>query len=335
MYLAKTLLVTGGAGFIGSHFIEEMLTSESVNVINLDKLTYAANPIRLKQFTQYANYTFIEGDINDRQLVDQLLRYHQVDTVIHFAAESHVDRSIDNPQPFLETNVNGTYVLLEAARHYWLREKKLTAEQCRFHHVSTDEVYGSLALEAPSATEESVYQPNSPYAASKASSDHWVRAYHKTFGLPVTISHCTNNYGDYQHAEKLIPTIIRCALKKQAIPIYGQGQAIRDWLYVKDHISALQLILFQGRVGETYNIAGQNELNTQQMATQVCQLLDKESPWQQSYTTLLQSVTDREGHDLRYSLAINKIKQELDWEPKMDLRQGLQHTIDHYLRLHR
>jgi dTDP-glucose 4,6-dehydratase len=332
VYDPRSMLVTGGAGFIGSHFIHHVLANfPNTNIINLDKLTYAGSLDYLKNLPHPERHHFIRGDIADSQLVNHILQHHHVDTIVHFAAESHVDRSITSPLAFVETNVLGTFVLLEAARHHWLDIDKMKPTQCRFHHVSTDEVYGSLMLGDLPFNEKTAYSPRSPYAASKAGSDHLVMAYHHTYGLPITLSHCSNNYGPHQNDEKFIPTIIRSSLKKVRIPIYGNGKNRRDWLYVKDHANAIMKIIRDGKVGEIYDIGGENEWENIALARYICELLDKMVPNGPSYTTLLDFVTDRPGHDFRYAINSAKIKKELQWEPKGAFESCMRETVQYYL----
>lgn len=331
IYTPRNVLVTGGAGFIGANFIRYFLAQyPQAKVINLDLLTYAGSLDNLKDLPKNSAYDFIQGDICDAALIATILRKHQIDTIIHFAAESHVDRSIQGPAPFIQTNLVGTFNLLEAARQFWLQEKKWNAEQCRFHHISTDEVYGSLAKTDPAFTEETAYQPNSPYSASKAGSDHLVRAYFHTYCLPVTMSQCSNNYGPYQHPEKFIPTVIRSCLAWQPIPVYGDGSNIRDWLYVEDHCRGIAEILKRGRVGETYNIGGLNEIDNLTVAKQICSLLDELQPQNKSYSSLITFVTDRPGHDWRYAIDISKISRELGWKPQESFQSGLRKTVGFY-----
>ncbi len=320
----RSMLVTGGAGFIGSNFIRHVLAHEpDIHIINLDKLTYAGSLDNLKNLPHAERHHFVQGDICDVKIVKHILQHHHIDTIVHFAAESHVDRSISSPQSFVETNVLGTFTLLEAARHHQLR---------RFHHISTDEVYGSLQPEDPAFTETTAYQPRSPYSASKAGSDHLVHAYHYTYGLPVTISNCSNNYGPYQHAEKFIPTIIRSCLSSQPIPVYGEGKNIRDWLYVDDHCSAITAILKNGVVGETYNIGGNNEWENLELVKYICELIDKKYPQKQPCSALIKFVTDRKGHDFRYAINDMKIRQNLNWKPAETLETGILKTISFYAK---
>lgn len=311
------MLVTGGAGFIGSNFIRHVLAHEpNIDIINLDKLTYAGSLDNLQHLPDANRHHFIQGDICDATLVNHIMQHHHIDTVVHFAAESHVDRSIQDPTAFITTNVLGTFTLLEAARHHQIK---------RFHHISTDEVYGSLQLHDPAFTEQTAYQPRSPYSASKAGSDHMVQAYYHTYQLPITMSNCSNNYGPQQHPEKFIPTVIRNCLNRTAIPVYGQGKNIRDWLYVDDHCSAILAILNHGKVGETYNIGGNNEWENLALAELICELT--EAP-----KSLIQYVTDRPGHDFRYAINDEKARNELHWQPKISLKEGLRRTIAFYCK---
>ncbi len=330
----QTILVTGGAGFIGSNFIRYLLHRESaLQIINLDALTYAGSLDNLTSIATDPRYSFVKGNICDGQLVVNLLRQHKVTTVFHFAAESHVDRSIHNPSQFITTNVVGTQTLLDVCRQVWLEDQFLPLTQLRFHHVSTDEVYGSLQPDAPAFSESTPYAPNSPYAASKAASDHLVRAYHHTYGLPVTITNCSNNYGPYQFPEKLIPLMILNGLAGKPLPVYGDGQQIRDWLYVEDHCEALYLVLTQGRVGETYNIGGNNQPSNLEIVQQLCDLLDELVPTSVSrpHSKLLKFVEDRPGHDRRYAIDLTKTRTELGWQPRESLTTGLHKTVTWYL----
>jgi dTDP-glucose 4,6-dehydratase len=332
-YQPHSMLVTGGAGFIGSNFIRHVLTCDpAISVINLDKLTYAGSLDNLQHLPHPERHHFIQGDICDAALVRHILQHHHIDTIVHFAAESHVDRSITSPQSFVETNVLGTFTLLEAARHHWFEIENKPRELCRFHHISTDEVFGSLQPTDPAFTEETTYQPRSPYSASKAGSDHLVHAYHHTYGLPITLSNCSNNYGPYQHTEKFIPTIIRACLSSKPIPVYGKGNNIRDWLYVDDHCSAIMAILKQGKVGETYNIGGNSEWENLALVNYICELIDDEIPQQQRCASLISFVTDRAGHDFRYAINDTKIRSQLNWQPKETLATGLKKTIEFYMR---
>jgi dTDP-glucose 4,6-dehydratase len=327
-------LVTGGAGFIGSNFLHYIAEKRpDVSIANLDLLTYAGNLENLSGLSPSSSYHFIKGNICDRKLVDSIIREYEINTIVHFAAETHVDRSILGPMEFVETNVTGTATLLEAARSNWLEIKKYPSEKVRFHHISTDEVFGSLMPGEPAWTEKSAYAPNSPYAASKAASDHLVRAYGHTYGLPVTISNCSNNYGPYQFPEKLIPLVILNALSGQKIPVYGDGQQIRDWLYVEDHCAAIEKIISHGRPGETYNIGGANQPANLTIVETICDLLDELVP-DSSYkphASLIAYVTDRPGHDRRYAMDITKINRELGWSPRYSLESGLRKTVEWFL----
>ena len=330
----QTVLVTGGAGFIGSNFIHLLLHADlSVKVVNLDLLTYAGSLENLKDLPDPGRHVFIQGDICDRPLVDALLREYPIDTVVHFAAESHVDRSILGPGQFVQTNITGTFTLLEACRQAWLVEKIIPQREVRFHHVSTDEVFGSLRPNDPPFSEITPYAPNSPYSASKAASDHLARAYYHTYKLPVTISNCSNNYGPRQFPEKLIPLMILNALEGKPLPVYGDGHQIRDWLYVDDHCEAILRILQSGVPGETYNIGGDNQPFNIDIVKQICTMIDEKRP-DSSFTphaSLIQYVRDRPGHDRRYAMDIHKIERELGWKPRYSLGQGLQATTDWYL----
>ena len=331
--MLKNVLVTGGAGFIGSNFIRHLLQAEpGANIINLDALTYAGSIENLKDLSDPARHTFVKGDIGNRALVDELLRRHRIDTVVHFAAESHVDRSILGPGQFVQTNINGSFTLLEAARQYWLVEKSLGAERVHFHHISTDEVFGTLHPGEPAWTETVAYAPNSPYAASKASSDLLVRAYGHTYGLPYTITNCSNNYGPCQFPEKLIPLIILNALEGKPLPVYGDGKQIRDWLYVEDHCAAIHRVLTRGRIGETYNVGGNAQPVNIEIVRQICALLDAARPAAAPHDALIRYVTDRPGHDRRYAIDIGKIEKELGWQPRESLASGLRKTVEWYLQ---
>lgn len=327
----KTVLITGGAGFIGSNFIPFLLgENPSVRIVNLDKLTYAGSLENLSEVRQDERHTFIEGDICNRELVQSIFEEYGVDSVINFAAESHVDNSIKAPDNFIKTNIEGTFVLLEAARFFWNREEQ--KKENRFHHISTDEVYGSLGTEGY-FTEATAYAPNSPYSASKAASDFLVRSYHHTYGMNVVTSNCSNNYGPKQHAEKLIPTIIRKALAEEAIPIYGDGTNVRDWLYVEDHCRAITLIFNKGVSGETYAVGGDNEYNNVYIATQICTILDRICPKENgSYVDAIAFVEDRKGHDFRYAIDASKIREHLGWKSQMDFAEGLEKTVHWYLK---
>lgn len=328
------ILVTGGAGFIGANFVMNWRHHESDMVVNLDKLTYAGSLQNLAALDGDEGHVFVKGSINDRTLVRQLLGQYRPHAILNFAAESHVDRSIDGPSPFVETNINGTFELLEAARQYW--EELHGAEKARFRflHVSTDEVYGSLHQGEPGFTESTSYRPRSPYSASKAASDHLVNAYWHTYSLPVLITNCSNNYGPMQHREKLFPTIIGNVLAGRPVPIYGNGQNIRDWLYVEDHCQALRTVLRHGAVGENYNIGGENQMRNLDVAHAVCALLDEISPAAdgQPHSRLLKYVTDRPGHDFRYAIDTRKIRHELGWYPAESFESGLRKTVGWYVR---
>ncbi len=328
------ILVTGGAGFIGCNFVRYLLTTDvKIRVINLDLLTYAGSLDNLLNLSDPARHTFIQGDICDRNLVDQVLHDYAIDTVAHFAAESHVDRSITGPAAFVQTNLVGTFTLLEAARQAWLNSGK-TAEQCRFHHISTDEVYGTLKSADPPFSETTPYAPNSPYSASKAGSDHLVRAYFHTYGLPVVTTNCSNNYGPFQHGEKFIPTVIRSCLLQQPIPVYGDGSNIRDWLYVEDHCWGIETVIRQGQLGETYNIGGCNEWSNLDITRLICALMDERRPAQAPHEQLISFVTDRPGHDWRYAIDASKMDRELDWRPQETFHTGIAKTVDWYLQGH-
>jgi dTDP-glucose 4,6-dehydratase len=330
----RNILVTGGAGFIGSNFIHYLQRTEpDAYIVNLDVLTYAANLENLRNLPAPNRHRFIEGDICNRGLVDRILDENEIGTIVHFAAESHVDRSIHGPAKFVQTNIVGTFTLLDAARQAWLTNKAVPIEQVRFHHVSTDEVYGSLGPGDAAFSETMPYAPNSPYAASKASSDHLVRAYFHTYGLPVSITNCSNNYGPYQFPEKLIPLIIFNALNGRPLPIYGDGMQVRDWLYVEDHCQAIWQVVRRGRPGETYNVGGNNQPPNIQVVREICAILDDLAPHSghAPHNQLCRFVADRPGHDRRYAMNIEKISQELDWHPKEDLHSGLQKTVQWYL----
>ena len=331
----KSILVTGGAGFIGSNFVPYFAEKyPHYHIVNLDKLTYAGNPDNLKECEFMKNYTFVQGDICDEELVRLLFKQHDIRGVIHFAAESHVDNSIKGPKAFMETNVMGTFNLIEMACRYWMNAPGQYCagyESCRFHHISTDEVYGTLG-ESGYFTETTPYAPNSPYSASKAGSDFIVRAYHHTYGMNVTTSNCSNNYGPKQHSEKLIPTIIRKCLAEEPIPVYGNGQNVRDWLYVLDHCKAIDLIYHQGKSGETYNIGGHNERNNLQIVHSVCRILDEKRPRKEGrYADLISFVTDRPGHDLRYAIDATKLTEELGWRADENFESGIVKTVEWYL----
>ncbi len=328
-----TILVTGAAGFIGSNFVHNWLAGSNETVVNLDKLTYAGNLDNLKSLAHDARHVFVQGDIGDTALLPRLLAEHQPRAVLHFAAESHVDRSIHGPMDFIQTNVVGTFQLLESVRAYWQTLPPAQHDAFRFLHVSTDEVYGSLAPDAPAFTEAHPYEPNSPYSASKAASDHLVRAWHHTYGLPVLTTNCSNNYGPYHFPEKLIPLVIHNALAGKPLPIYGDGMQVRDWLYVQDHCRAIQRVLEAGRLGETYNVGGWNEKPNIEVVRTLCALLDELQPRAdgQSYANQITFVKDRAGHDRRYAIDARKIEQELGWRPQETFESGLRKTVQWYL----
>jgi len=332
--MAKTVLVTGGCGFIGVNFVRLLLeTQEDWQVVNLDKLTYAGNLQSLEDISSHPNYHFIKGDICDKELLDTLFAQHHIDTVVHFAAESHVDRSITGPAEFIQTNIFGTFTLLEMARKHWLAGGA-APDSCRFLHVSTDEVFGSLGATG-FFTEETCYDPRSPYSASKASSDHLVRAYFHTYGLPILITNCSNNYGPYQFPEKLIPLVLNNALQGKDLPVYGDGGNIRDWLYVRDHCEAIAQVVQQGEVGESYNIGGHNEKKNLQVVELLCDMLDEKVGKLDSGNprrSLITFVKDRLGHDRRYAIDAGKIDEKLGWTPKFTFEQGIDKTVDWYLQ---
>lgn len=334
--MSKTILITGGAGFIGSNFVPYFAAKyPEYNIINLDKLTYAGNLENLAECESMPNYTFVHGDICDRELIDKLFVEHDIRGVIHFAAESHVDNSIKNPDAFIKTNINGTFNLVDAARRHWMdgpSQVKAGYENCRFHHISTDEVYGALGATG-FFTETTPYAPNSPYSASKASSDFIVRAYHHTFGMNVTTSNCSNNYGPKQHNEKLIPHIIAAALAGKPLPIYGRGENVRDWLYVLDHCKAIDLIFHNGKSGETYNIGGHNERNNITIVNTICDILDNLRPRADGhkYAEQITFVADRAGHDFRYAIDATKLETELGWRADETFDTGIVKTVKWYL----
>ena len=325
------LLVTGGCGFIGSA-VCRMAVARGFDVVNVDSLTYAANEANLAGIADSDRYTFEKVDIRDDAKVDALFQTHQPDAVMHLAAESHVDRSIDGPRDFIETNVLGTFNLLDSARRYVSGLDDARAESFRFHHVSTDEVYGDLEMDDPAFTEDTPYDPSSPYSASKAASDHLVRAWGRTYGLPVVITNCSNNYGPYQFPEKLIPVVILKALHGDAIPVYGTGENVRDWLYVDDHADALLTVLEKGELGRTYNIGGNNERTNIELVRTICELMDQRDDIERTdHAALITFVTDRPGHDVRYAINASRIRDELGWEPKIQWNEGFERTIAWYL----
>ncbi|EOY9126694.1 dTDP-glucose 4,6-dehydratase [Proteus mirabilis] len=329
------ILVTGGAGFIGSAVVRHIINNTNDAIINVDKLTYAGNLESLNSVCENNRYTFIQADICDEKLTTDIFKQHQPDAIMHLAAESHVDRSIDGPSEFIQTNIIGTYTLLEAARQYWNQLPKDKKNSFRFHHISTDEVYGDLESTTDLFTETTPYAPSSPYSASKASSDHLVRAWHRTYGLPTLVTNCSNNYGPFHYPEKLIPLMILNALEGKTLPVYGNGQQIRDWLYVEDHARALYKVVTEGKVGETYNIGGHNEKANIDVVKTICKILEELVPNKpnniQSYSDLITYVTDRPGHDLRYAIDATKIKNELNWVPAETFETGLRKTVEWYL----
>ena len=323
------ILLTGGAGFIGSNLVRLLVNEKGAEVINLDKLTYAGNTESLADLAGHPKYTFEQVDICDVDALGKVFAKHQPDAVMHLAAESHVDRSIDGPGDFIQTNIVGTYNLLQAALEYWRSLPKGNA--FRFLHVSTDEVYGSLEPDAPGFSETTPYDPHSPYSASKAASDHLARAWNDTYGLPVLITNCSNNYGPHQFPEKLIPVVILKCLRGEPIPVYGNGENIRDWLYVADHTEALYQVLTRGRLGETYNVGGNNERKNIELVRGLCQMMDDLAPGPHAYEQLISFVADRPGHDMRYAIDATKIRDELGWEPKEDFLSGFRKTVQWYL----
>lgn len=333
----KSILVTGGAGFIGANFVPYFVAKyRDYRIVNLDKLTYAGDLDNIKEVEGAPNYEFVKGDICNRELVEYLFGKYDIRGVIHFAAESHVDNSISGPEVFIKTNLNGTFTLLDVARRYWMDapfKYKGGYEDCRFHHISTDEVYGTLG-ETGLFREDTPYAPNSPYSSSKAGSDMLVRAYHHTYGMDVTTSNCSNNYGPKQHPEKLIPTIIRKAMAGENIPIYGDGKNVRDWLYVLDHCTGIDLVFHKGRAGETYNIGGRNERDNLFIVNHICAVLDSKKPRQdgKSYKTQITFVQDRAGHDRRYAIDATKIETELGWRADENFETGILKTIEWYLK---
>ena len=336
MAIEQTILITGGAGFIGSAVVRQYIEQTDCTVVNVDKLTYAGNLESLGPALDHPRHVFMQADITDRQTMDKIFHSYQPDAVIHLAAESHVDRSIEGPAEFIQTNILGTYTILEAARFYWTRLPEDRRSDFRFLHISTDEVFGSLE-DKGLFSESTPYDPSSPYSASKASSDHLVRAWHRTYGLPVLITNCSNNYGPYQFPEKLIPLIILNALENKPLPVYGHGENIRDWLYVEDHANALRLVLEKGRPGETYNIGGHCEKKNIEVVREICDILEEQAKFREQiksnegYRPLITFVPDRPGHDLRYAIDASKIQQELGWQPQETFASGLRKTVQWYL----
>ncbi|MBT3322763.1 MAG: dTDP-glucose 4,6-dehydratase [Anaerolineae bacterium] len=323
----KKILVTGGAGFIGSNFVRYLLKKEAnIEIVNLDILAYAGSLENLKNLPDPERHYFIQGDICDAELVGRLMREYKIDTIVHFAAESHVDRSILGPVPFVHTNVMGTTTLLEAARQAWSQ-----GQNGHFHHISTDEVFGTLSADDPAFNESTPYSPRSPYSASKVSSDHLVRAYFHTYDLPITITNCSNNYGAYQFPEKLIPLIILNAINGKALPIYGDGLQIRDWLHVEDHCEAIYLVLKDGEMGETYNVGGGNQPTNLVLVNEICSILDTLQPTAVPYSSLISHIRDRLGHDRRYAIDTSKIEKKLGWKPRYTIADGLEKTVQWYL----
>ncbi len=329
----KNILVTGAAGFIGSNFVRFVLQElNDIRVISFDKLTYSGNLDNLQDAMLYSNHIFIKGDICHEDFLYDTIRDNNIDTIVHFAAESHVDNSIASPKVFIETNILGTYNLLQQAKTYWLDEQGWDESKCRFYHISTDEVYGSLEKDDPAFTETKAYEPNSPYSASKAGSDHIVRAFHHTYKLPVVTSNCSNNYGSYQHIEKFIPVIIKSCVEQKPIPIYGDGLNIRDWLYVEDHCDAIWLVLTNGVLGEVYNIGGNNEIDNITLVRNICKIMDDLKPEGAPHDRLISFVEDRKGHDYRYSVDSGKIRKDLRWQKSTDFYAGLRITVEFYLK---
>lgn len=327
------ILVTGGAGFIGSAVCRHLVRQGKDRVVNVDKLTYAGNPASLSMLENHSSYRFYKADICDKETIASILRDNEIGGLMHLAAESHVDRSIDGPAAFMETNIIGTFRLLEAALDYWLELNGDAKDVFRFHHISTDEVFGDLPLDEGIFTETSAYAPSSPYSASKAASDHLVRAWHETYGLPVVLSNCSNNYGPYHFPEKLVPLIILNALDEQPLPVYGRGENIRDWLHVEDHARALERVLKCGRIGESYNIGGRAERTNLSVVETICEILDQRKPREKglSYRDLITFVADRPGHDRRYAIDPSKIEDELNWQAQETFETGLESTVDWYL----
>jgi dTDP-glucose 4,6-dehydratase len=333
-YIPRVIMVTGAAGFIGSNFVRMMLSKyDNIKIISFDKLTYAGSLSNLDDVMGNDNHIFIEGDVCCENTVRESLLGHKIDTIVHFAAESHVDNSIAGPKVFFETNVMGTLNLLSCAKKTWIDELSLNESSCRFHHVSTDEVYGSLSKTAPAFVETKSYEPNSPYSASKASSDHIVRSFFHTYNLPVTTSNCSNNYGPYQHQEKLIPVVIKSCMDNSSIPIYGDGSNIRDWLYVEDHCDAIDCVIAKGVIGEVYNVGGKNDVDNITLVKTICKLMDEYKPQDAPHSKLITFVEDRKGHDWRYSIDNSKIQSQLDWRPSQNFDGMLRKTIEFYLEM--
>ena len=333
-YQPKNILVTGGAGFIGCNFVRYMLGNYAdIQIVNLDKLTYAGSMDNLHNLPDPSRHFFVQGDICDSALVADLLQQHNIDTIVHFAAESHVDRSLTGPAEFIRSNIMGTFCLLEATREYWQHTNQLASGQCRFHHISTDEVFGTLSAGDPAFCEATAYAPNSPYSASKAGSDHLVRAWHHSYGLPVTTSNCSNNYGPYQNPEKFIPTVMRACQQQIAIPVYGDGSNIRDWLYVEDHCSAIDAVVRNGTIGATYNIGGNNEWTNLAICNTICGLMDRLNSENAPHKNLIEFVTDRPGHDWRYAIDSARITRELGWQPSETFESGIVKTLQWYCQL--
>ena len=328
----KTVLLTGGCGFIGTNFILDWFHNKRGKLINLDKVTYAGkkNKIYLQRMLLDKTYKFIKGDINNIKLLNKVFIEHQPSAVIHMAAESHVDRSIMNPNQFIKTNILGTYNLLEASKDYWDNLNSNKKNLFRFIHLSTDEVYGSLSIKQKSFSEKSAYSPNSPYSASKASSDHLVRSYYKTYGFPVIIINCSNNFGPFQNEEKFIPKIITNAMQNKSIPVFGKGTQIRDWIYVKDHIEIMNIILKKGKIGESYAIGGNQEISNIKLSKKICEILDKIYPKTKPYSNLIKFINDRPGHDFRYAIDSSKIKREFNWKPSYSFNEKIIETIKFY-----